>query len=137
MVFADALLLFIDLFSFSLFVLMESWSLRMPHFKLRGPSFWVFLVLLMIFLLLLFLLMVSWPLQMPHYHLKEATEAIKPIMKDYYRVPEKSKGPIPFHLVSHLVRSFQSDHYVADEGDVVYYQKDPQFAANLKASQSK
>ena len=39
------------------------------------------------------------------------------------REPEKSKGPIPFHLVPALVRSLSSDHYVADEGNIVYYQK--------------
>ena len=75
--------------------------------------------------------------QMPHYNLEEATEAIKPIMKDYYRVPEKSKGPIPFHLWGHLSKSFQEDHFVADQGDVVFYEKDPDFGANLKASQKR
>ena len=43
------------------------------------------------------------------------------------REPEASKGPIPFHLVSALVRSFSQDHFVDDTGDVVYYQKDPNF----------
>ncbi|DBA83141.1 TPA: hypothetical protein ACH3X2_006665 [Trebouxia sp. C0005] len=75
--------------------------------------------------------------QMPHYNLEEATEAIKPIMKEYYRVPEKSKGPIPFHLWGHISKSFQQDHFVADQGDIVFYEKDPEFAANLKASQKK
>lgn len=73
-------------------------------------------------------------LQMPHYNLEEATEAIKPIMKDYYRVPEKSKGPIPFHLWGHISRSFQEDHFVSDTGDVVYYEKDPNFKEALEAS---
>jgi hypothetical protein len=41
------------------------------------------------------------------------------------REPEKSKGPVPFHLVPPLVRSLSSDHFVADEGNIVYYQKDP------------
>ena len=76
-------------------------------------------------------------MQMPHYNLEEATEAIKPVMKEYYRVPEKSKGPIPFHLWGHLSRSFQEDHFVADTGDIVYYEKDPDFAANFKAAQKK
>ncbi len=63
------------------------------------------------------------PLQIPHYNLAEATEAIKPVMGKYYREPRKAEGPLPLHLVEPLVRSFQSDHYVADEGDIVYYQR--------------
>ena len=43
------------------------------------------------------------------------------------REPEPSKGPIPFHLVKALSRSFSQDHFVDDTGDVVYYQKDPNF----------
>ena len=66
-------------------------------------------------------------LQIPHYHLEEATEAIKPVLGDYYREPEKSKGPIPLHLLKPLVRSFGEDHYVADTGNIVYYEKDPKF----------
>ena len=62
-------------------------------------------------------------LQIPHYNLAEATEAIKPVMGEYYREPKKAEGPLPLHLVEPLVRSFQSDHYVADEGDIVYYQR--------------
>ena len=44
-------------------------------------------------------------------------------MGEYYREPKKAEGPLPLHLVEPLVRSFQSDHYVADEGDIVYYQR--------------
>eukprot|EP00245_Coleochaete_scutata_P002028 TRINITY_DN125_c0_g1_i1.p1 TRINITY_DN125_c0_g1~~TRINITY_DN125_c0_g1_i1.p1 ORF type:complete len:472 (+),score=58.33 TRINITY_DN125_c0_g1_i1:109-1416(+) len=62
--------------------------------------------------------------QIPHYNLIEATEAVKPIMGKYYREPEKS-GFLPFHLLRHLIKSFKSDHFVANEGNVVYYQKDP------------
>lgn len=36
--------------------------------------------------------------QMPHYHIVEATEAVKPVLGDYFVEPEKS-GPIPFHLI--------------------------------------
>ena len=43
------------------------------------------------------------------------------------REPEVSAGPIPFHLVKSLARSFSEDHFVSDSGDVVYYQKDPNF----------
>lgn len=63
--------------------------------------------------------------QIPHYHLEEATEAVKPVLGDYYREPEKSKGPIPFHLVAPLVRSFKKDNFVANEGSIVYYESDP------------
>ena len=66
---------------------------------------------------------------MPHYHLEEATAAVKPVMGDYYREPEKSKGPIPFHLLRPLIRSFSEDHYVADTGSIVYYQKDAGFSS--------
>ena len=75
--------------------------------------------------------------QMPHYHLEEATEAVKPVMKEYYREPEKSKGPIPFHLWGHLSRSFSNDHYVADDGDVVYYETDNRFWQDVKLNDSK
>jgi omega-3 fatty acid desaturase (delta-15 desaturase) len=61
--------------------------------------------------------------QMPHYNLKDATEAVKPVLGEYYREPEKSKGPIPVHLIKPLVESFANDHVVPDEGDIVYYKK--------------
>lgn len=62
--------------------------------------------------------------QIPHYHLEEATEAAKKVMGPYYREPKKSPGPLPAHLWEPLVRSFNNDHYVADTGDIVYYQRD-------------
>lgn len=52
---------------------------------------------------------------MPHYHLKEATEAIKPILGDYYRV---AKEPI----WKSFLRSYKTCHFVTDEGTKVYYQ---------------
>ncbi|KAK1415490.1 hypothetical protein QVD17_31272 [Tagetes erecta] len=61
--------------------------------------------------------------QIPHYHLIEATEAAKPVLGKYYREPKKSQ-PLPFHLLGLLVSSMKRDHYVSDEGDVVYYQTD-------------
>lgn len=45
-------------------------------------------------------------------------------MGPYYREPEKSPGPFPSHLWAPLKHSFENDHYVADTGDIVYYQKD-------------
>ncbi|GFZ01589.1 fatty acid desaturase 8 [Actinidia rufa] len=72
--------------------------------------------------------------QIPHYHLVEATKAAKPVLGKYYREPKKS-GPIPFHLLSYLVRSIHQDHYVSDKGEVVFYQTDPQlygFSLNKK-----
>ncbi|KAG2496135.1 hypothetical protein HYH03_005738 [Edaphochlamys debaryana] len=65
--------------------------------------------------------------QIPHYNLEEATEAVKPVMGPYYREPVKSPGPIPTHLVDPLIRSFKNDHYVADSGEIVYYETDPNF----------
>ncbi|EXC43318.1 Omega-3 fatty acid desaturase [Morus notabilis] len=63
--------------------------------------------------------------QIPHYHLVEATKAAKPVLGKYYREPKKS-GPIPFHLIKNLATSIKQDHYVSDDGDIVYYQTDPQ-----------
>lgn len=62
--------------------------------------------------------------QMPHYHLEEATNAAKGVMGPYYREPKPSPGPFPAHLWTMLKQSFDNDHYVADTGDIVYYQKD-------------
>ena len=56
------------------------------------------------------------------------TEAVKPVMGAYYREPEKSKSWFPFHLVQPLIKSFSEDHYVADEGDVLFYQQDSNFS---------
>lgn len=62
--------------------------------------------------------------QIPHYHLCEATAAVKSLLGNFYREPEKS-GPIPLHLIPVIMKSFSEDHFVADEGDIVFYQKDP------------
>ena len=51
------------------------------------------------------------PLQIPHYHLEKATEAVKPVMGEYYREPEPSPGLFPTHLWEPLRRSFGRDHY--------------------------
>lgn len=62
--------------------------------------------------------------QIPHYHLVEATEAAKPVLGKYYREPKKS-GPLPFHLLENLTSSLRRDHFVSDNGEIVYYQTDP------------
>ena len=59
------------------------------------------------------------------------TEVARPVLGKYYREVEKS-GPIPFHLLGILIRSFKQDHYVSDTGDVVYYQADPKLSEILK-----
>ncbi|KAG6403577.1 hypothetical protein SASPL_135803 [Salvia splendens] len=61
--------------------------------------------------------------QIPHYHLVEATREAKRVLGDYYREPRKS-GAVPFHLVPTLLKSLSRDHYVSDNGDIVYYQTD-------------
>ena len=54
-------------------------------------------------------------LNMPHYHLRTATEAIKPILGDYYRKSRVS-------ILQALWQSYKSCYFVSDTGGVVYYQ---------------
>ncbi|XP_024539457.1 omega-3 fatty acid desaturase, chloroplastic [Selaginella moellendorffii] len=61
--------------------------------------------------------------QIPHYNLVEATKAIKPVLGKYYREPEKS-GLLPLHLYKILKSSLEEDHFVPNEGDIVFYQRD-------------
>ncbi|MEB3178805.1 MAG: fatty acid desaturase [Nostocaceae cyanobacterium] len=53
-------------------------------------------------------------LNMPHYNLKKATEAIKPIMGEYYRKSDVS-------IWSGFWNSMFSCHFVPDSGSKVYY----------------
>ncbi|KAJ9530495.1 hypothetical protein QJQ45_012477 [Haematococcus lacustris] len=69
--------------------------------------------------------------QIPHYNLTEATEAVKPVMGPYYREPQPSPGWFPSHLLAPLMRSFSTDHYVADTGNVVFYESDPALAGGV------
>lgn len=55
-------------------------------------------------------------LNMPHYYLKDATEAIKPIMGGYFR---ESQEPI----LKSLWRSARECIYVPNEGQKIYYQR--------------
>jgi omega-3 fatty acid desaturase (delta-15 desaturase) len=70
--------------------------------------------------------------QIPHYKLTEATAGAKAVMGPYYREPEPSPGLFPTHLFAPLVRSFSKDHFVDDEGDIVFYQKGEMAPAGLK-----
>jgi omega-3 fatty acid desaturase (delta-15 desaturase) len=53
----------------------------------------------------------------------------------YYRepVPCPPHG-VPTQLVEPLVRSFNTDHFVADTGDVVFYETDPDLYGSKTAA---
>ncbi|MCB8750943.1 DUF3474 domain-containing protein [Planktothrix agardhii] len=54
-------------------------------------------------------------LNMPHYHLKTATEAIKPLLGDYYHCSDEP-------IWKSFIQSYWSCHFVPDNGSKVYYQ---------------
>jgi omega-3 fatty acid desaturase (delta-15 desaturase) len=54
-------------------------------------------------------------LSIPHYHLLTATEALKPVLGDYYR---QSNTPI----WRSFIRAYWDCHFVADQGSPRYYQ---------------
>ncbi|CDY36320.1 BnaA01g30980D [Brassica napus] len=73
--------------------------------------------------------------QISHYHLVEEVSNLNKRLKGkYYREPDKS-GPLPLHLLRILAKGMKEDHYVRDEGDVVYYKADPNLYGEIKCNQ--
>ena len=62
--------------------------------------------------------------QIPHYHIVEATKYIKPVLGNYYIEPEKSKWPLPIHLLASWWKALQNCKYVDDKGTVLCYKSE-------------
>lgn len=52
--------------------------------------------------------------KVPHYHLLEATEALKPILGEHYKLDETP-------ILTAYIKSKESCHFVADKGNVLVY----------------
>lgn len=75
-------------------------------------------------------LMISVGAKTVRLHGWDQTEAVKPVLGQYYREPVKS-GPFPLHLWKVLLKSLSEDHYVSDEGEILFYQRDAKGSAAL------
>ncbi|KAF3779039.1 Omega-3 fatty acid desaturase [Nymphaea thermarum] len=113
----------------ALLVGLSCWMGPVLMLKLYGVPYWVFVMWLDF---VTYLHHHGHEQKLPWYRGK--TEAVKPVLGKYYREPQKS-GPVPFHLVRDLLTSLKYDHFVSDQGDVVYYQTDPHFASSKGKSE--
>jgi len=54
-------------------------------------------------------------IRIPHYHLKEATEAIAPILGEYYKKSDE-------RIIYAMLRIWRNCRFITDEGSTVFYQ---------------
>nr|BAJ94071.1 predicted protein [Hordeum vulgare subsp. vulgare] len=64
--------------------------------------------------------------KIPHYHLLDATEALKPMLGEHYKVDETP-------ILTAYLKSKEACHFVADKGDVVNYRA----GADLQSEEQK